>query len=90
MNSGKYVSKCQWQKASCPLTGVCFDDDLIQPIQDAVKKGYSGTFGDLLNECISSWISSSNADCDSQLEDSYIDECIQINNYEFTEQGKRH
>lgn len=89
-NSGKYVSKCQYQTASCPLTGVCFDDDLLEPIQDAVKKGYDGTFGDLLDDCISAWVKSANADCEAQLSDSYIDEHLEINNYEFTEDGKRY
>jgi hypothetical protein len=90
LNSGKYVSKCQYETSSCPITGVCFDENLLEPIKLAVKKGYSGTFGGLLQECIDSWVKYAEQDCEAQLSDEFVDEQILANEYQFTEDGKRY
>jgi len=90
MNSGKYVSKCQWEQSSCPITGVCFDENLLAPMKKAVKEGYSGTLEDLLSDCIDSWVKLAEEDCEWQLSDEYVDEQIEANSYEFTEDGTRY
>jgi hypothetical protein len=89
MNSGKYVSKCQFEESQCPITGVCFDEDLLKPIKLAVKKGYSGTFENLLQECIDSWVKYAEQDCEGQLSNEFVEEEILANKYEFTENGER-
>jgi len=75
---------------NCPLTGVCYDMDIMQPVIDFLKKpDTSTTFEDLTNEIESAisktferneqWVNS----------DEYITEQIECNEYEFTKDGKR-
>jgi hypothetical protein len=89
-NSGKYTSKCQWQIASCPLTGVCYDMDILQPVYDFLKRpDKSTTFADLISNIEyaiqktfdnnEQWVNS----------DEFITEQIQANEYEFTADGRR-
>lgn len=89
-NSGCYVSKCQFEIASCPLTGVCYDMDILQPVYDFIKKpDTTTTFEDLTNE-IESAISKTFNDTDEWVNsDTYITEQIKANEYEFTVEGKR-
>jgi len=75
---------------SCTLTGVCCDNDILQPVYDFLKKiDTSLTFEDLINEienaiskCFESneeWVNS----------DEFITEEIENNDYQFTKDGKR-
>ncbi len=89
-NSGKYVSKCQIEIASCPLTGVCYDMDILQPVYDFLEKtNTSTTFEELMNE-IESAISKTFDNTDEWINsDEFIIDTIEANDYEFTKDGNR-
>jgi hypothetical protein len=74
---------------SCVLTGMGYDDDILQPVYDFLKKpDKSTTFADLLKdienairktfEDVENWVNS----------DEYIIDNMQANEYEFTIDGK--
>lgn len=68
-------SKCQIDN-SCVLTGYCMDDDILQPVYEAMNKPYPGTFEDLLNECIHAYEKAVERDHEYQDSDEYIIEEI--------------
>lgn len=81
--SKNLVSDC------CTLTGICYDNDILQPVYDFLKKPESNTtFEDLMKDIENAitkcyrtteeWINS----------DEYITETIEANEYEFTQDGK--
>jgi hypothetical protein len=77
----------------CVLTGVCYDEDLLKPIYDFLKvrdfSRNSSDFKDLLEDCVNSLRNS----LDSEDEYNETDEAkinhIEINDYEFDEDGNR-
>lgn len=73
----------------CPLTGVCYDNDILQPVYDFLKKpDKSTTYDDLLEE-IESAIESTYRSTEKWLNsDEFIKDEIQANDYEFTKDGK--
>lgn len=74
---------------SCVLTGVCYDDDILQPIYDFLKKPCKlTTFEDLIQD-IENAISKTFNDTEDWINsDEYITDIIEANDYEFTEDGK--
>ena len=75
---------------NCPLTGVCYDMDIMQPVIDFIKKpDLSTTFEDL-TQSIESAISKTFKNNEDWINsDEYITEQIQSNEYEFTADGNR-
>ena len=73
---------------SCVLTGVCYDDDILQPIYDFLDKPKDIDFETLLNDCINSLCHSVSDEIDYQNTDEAITETIEANQYEFTENGE--
>jgi len=80
----------------CPLTGVCYDNSLLQPIYDLIenyreKADYYSymTFETLMNDCFESLEKDIEAECESIQTDEYIAEQIEANEYDFTKDGKR-
>lgn len=69
-------------------TGYCLDCDLWQTFCDEFKRtgDAKGAFDAALYAGFKAW----RADMESQLDDEYIDECLEINEYEFTEDGRIH
>jgi hypothetical protein len=69
--------------SDCPLTGVCYDYNVLSPIYAFLKKPYEITFKDLINECLES------ARIDFEKEDQYYSsfeyfkENQEINGYEY-------
>ena len=61
----------------CPLTGVCYDADVIEDIQ---KHG--------INQAVTNYINSIHEEYRSMLEVDYLTELCEANGYEFTEDGK--
>jgi hypothetical protein len=86
--SSYYYSNIQTSN-SCVLTGVCYDDDILQPIYDFIEKPNETTFEDLLNECIESLRISIENEIEYLQSDESVDETIEINGYEFDEEGNR-
>jgi len=76
----------------CVLTGVCYDEEILKPIYDFLKEGYKGgdTFEDLLNDCMHSLKKSIEAEIEYRNSDECIEEEIEANELEFTEDGKRY
>lgn len=73
----------------CPFTGVCFDEDFLQPLREFLKTGkFNGTYQDLIRECLDSGFQSIVNDIEYQTSDEAVDESIRTNEYEFTEDGE--
>lgn len=73
----------------CTLTGVSFDNDILQPVYDFLKKpDVNTTFEDLIKD-IENAISKCYRDTEEWINsDEYITETIEANDYEFTQDGK--
>lgn len=85
-----YYSNVQ-RDNSCVLTGVCYDDDLLQPIYDFLKtpqKDNFVSFEDLINDCSESLRVALKMEEEAMQTDDYIIDEIDANEYEFTEDGK--
>lgn len=79
------------RSCDCPLTGVCYDMDILKPVLDFLKRPDKGTtFENLISETecairktyenTEDWLSS----------DEFIKEDLQTNGIEFTEDGNRY
>lgn len=53
-----FYSRIFFEYDSCPLTGVCYDYEILQPILDFRKKPDNTTFEELLESCIESLVKS--------------------------------
>jgi hypothetical protein len=73
---------------SCTLTGTCYDEAILKPIYDFLKKPKENTtFEDLMNE-IGEAISKTFSDTEEWINsDEFIAESLESNSYEFTEDG---
>jgi len=73
---------------SCVLTGCCYDEDILKPIYNFLKKPEANTtFEDLMNE-IGDAISKTVSDTEDWINsDEFIAENLESNSYEFTEDG---
>ena len=73
---------------SCPFTGYCADEDLLDPIRKFRDKPDTGlSLIDVLDLCVSAWVSAWVADLEHQASDEGVEETILCNDYEFTETG---
>ena len=82
-----YYSAIQLENC-CVLTGVCYDDDILQPIYEFLDNPKNIEFETLLNDCIYSLCHSVSSEIENQNTDEYITEQIECNGYEFDEDGK--
>ena len=97
IENNKYVVKSRHSRIifsrDCPLTGVCFDIDILEPMYDVLDGKHvdsvNFTFNDMIEECLESWLKSSIAEYEYWLSKEYIREEIEANDYYFTENGKR-
>jgi len=90
--NGEYTqiySRMRISKDNCPLTGVCYDADILAPIYDFMAKiGTSTTFEDLIND-ISNAISKCFESTENWLNSKeFITSEFEANNYEFTQDGR--
>lgn len=67
---------------SCPLTGMCYDHDLI----DNLKEDNLNV--STLNLILNSYIDSIHTEYESMLTDEYLQDLCEANKYEFLENGK--
>lgn len=74
----------------CVLTGYCMDDDILQPVYNAMHKPYPGTFEDLISECVQAYETAVENDHAYQDSLEYCAETCEANEYEFTEDGNRY
>jgi hypothetical protein len=87
--SNHYYSGCQID-TSCVLTGVCFDQDILDPIYEFLKKPDGRNFPALVEDCIKEWEKSIQSDCQYQESLESFKETCEANEFEFTESGKRY
>jgi Fe-S cluster biosynthesis and repair protein YggX len=76
-------------ESCCPLTGVCYDENLLDPFKKFIKEPDNSTFEDLLNEAMESLRISLENEEEYRNSDEAITEDIEANEYEFTEDGNR-
>ncbi len=76
----------------CNLTGVCYDNDIMQPIynflEDRNPESNNTTFESLFIDCFQSLKKSLENECDYMNSDEYISEQLSENGSEFTENGQ--
>lgn len=82
---------------SCVLTGVCYDEDILQPVYDLIeryneKKDYYSymDFETLINDCFSSLEKSVEDEEDANYTDEAITESLENNDDEYTKDGERY
>lgn len=85
----KRHSNCQMENC-CVLTGVCYDDDLLDPMYKFLEKPSEMDFRDLLEDCIHSLQRSVQSEIEARNTDEAIAETIEANEYEFYENGERY
>lgn len=76
----------------CPFTGYCMDEDLLDPMREYLGKSNPDdprTLQDLVDEGVAAWLKAYIADWEYQYTDEAIDEFLENNDYEFTENGDR-
>ena len=78
------------------LTGVCYDDSLLQPVYDFLERYQQKAdyysymdFPTLMNDCFESLNKDVKSEEESQYDDDVITENIVNNEYEFTADGRR-
>jgi len=71
----------------CVLTGVCYDQDLLDPIYKFLEKPTDINFEELLNDCIQNLCKSVASENDYRYSDEGIIEDIESNDFEFEENG---
>jgi len=84
---GNYYYSAITLEHSCPLTGWCYDDDILDPIFNFLDKPDSRTFEELLNDCLRSLDKSLKREEDYLYTDESITENIETNEYEYTIDG---
>lgn len=81
-------SNIRYNLGGCPLTGVCYDDDILSPFYEFINKPDTRTFQDLIEEGFTNLKQSIESECEYQYTDEAIIETIEANDYEFTEDGE--
>jgi hypothetical protein len=92
-SSNFYYSRIQKDNC-CVLTGVCYDDDFLQPIYELIefknKNLKNTTFEDVINDCFYSLDKSVQNEVDYNYTDEAIIEHIEANEYSFLENGEQY
>lgn len=75
----------------CVLTGVCYDDSLLDPIYKFLDSPQENiNLRDLLDECFHSLLEDVGSELEDLRSDEAIIEAIEANEYEFTEDGGKY
>jgi hypothetical protein len=88
MNNGWGALANPGQGKSCPFTGYCGDESLLDPIREALANP-AGIWGlrDLFRQCFDRWAKDFEADIDHWHSAECIREEIEANGYEFYDDG---
>lgn len=88
---GKYSYKSRHSKiileSSCPFTGYCMDDALLDEVFAFMEKPDSRNFEELMGDCFEAWVKACNDDADYQSSQPAFAESCEANEYEFDESG---
>lgn len=93
---GKYTYKCRYSKIrhemdNCPLTGVCYDCDILGPVIDCLHyKRFFNSYDELIHTCLSGFFAAWDAEKEYLRSEEYFAEMAEINEYEFLETGERY
>lgn len=78
---------------SCPFTGYCMDESLLDPIRKFMKRPTINNAGtswiDILKQCVDKFVVDYCSEVDYAYSDEAIAENIEANEYEFTKEGDR-
>lgn len=91
---GKYTyksrhSRITFEMDNCPLTGVCMDYDILQPVLDCLHyKRFYDSIDDLFNDCLTAFFRAWDAEIEYCQSFEYFAEMCEINDYEFLETGE--
>jgi len=83
------VSKVMFKENDCPFTGMCADEDLLDPIRAFVKVPNGSTMKQLMDSCVHSFFKAWRDEMSYQNSDEYIAETLTANEYEFDQYGNR-
>jgi len=76
---------------NCPLTGICFDYTILEPIAEFMEHpDTSFTFDDLIQRCLDAWIAECVGDWAHQSSEDYIREEILADDLWFTAEGVKY
>lgn len=85
----KRYSKATFEMDNCPLTGVCFDMDILQPVLDCLHyKRFFDSYEELIDACLNDFFQAWQADIEYHASFDYFAEMCEINDYEFLETGE--
>ena len=86
------------EESSCPFTGYCGDEDLLDPLRKFLAEGFKAdearpvtqrsTLTDLLDDCVRSWLKSFEEDYEYQHTLECFKEMAETDGWEFTENGE--
>lgn len=81
-------SKVLLSMDDCPLTGVCFDCDVLSGVVKCLtyKKLYD-SYEEIIDECLESLFKTAEQDCEYQISEEYFREEAAANDYEYDENG---
>lgn len=84
----KYQKKYQSLQECCaPFTGVCYDEDFLQPIREFVNKPDNRTFTELIEDCVYNCLLSGCDEWQYVCSDEGIAESLKESNNEYTDKG---
>ena len=92
--NGKYTYKARYSNVlkslhNCPLSGVCYDYDILQPVIDCLHyKRFFDTYDELMHACLSAFFSVWDAEIEYSNSFEYFSEVAEINEWYFTENGE--
>ena len=75
-------------EGNCPFTGVCCDEDFINPVRKFLEKPDNTNFLKLIEDCLDSCIKAGQNDFEGMLSDDGILGKIEDNDVEFLESGQ--
>ena len=82
-------SNVTFEMDNCPLTGVCIDYDILQPVIDCLHyKRLYNTYDDLMTDCLESFFRAWECEIEYNQSFEHFAEMVETNNYEFLETGE--
>ena len=90
---GEYHYKKRYSKASfsffaCPLTGVCWDCDILQPVIDCLRyKRFYNSYDELIHACLSAFFAAWDSVIEYSCSFEYFADAADANEWYFTENG---
>jgi len=71
----------------CPFTGICYDENFLDPIRSFMERPTDITFKELMEDCVNSLLFAMQEDYEYQVSEDGFNEHCEGNDYEFLEDG---